>query len=67
MAEEGLAEHRQQNETLTARLALLEEQLHTGEMERRCLHNALQELKVGREGAASVHWGRGAPLSLRAA
>ncbi|KAL7975956.1 hypothetical protein Chor_011724, partial [Crotalus horridus] len=45
VAEEGLAEHRQQNETLTARLALLEEQLHTGEMERRCLHNALQELK----------------------
>lgn len=52
MAKEGLAEHRQQNETLRARLALLEEQLHTGEMERRCLHNALQELKVGREGGA---------------
>lgn len=68
LAEEGLAEHRQLNETLTARLAVLEEQLHTGEMERRGLHNALQELKVGREAAPCEHWGRGGfLLSLRAA
>ncbi|KAM3843730.1 kinesin-like protein KIFC1 isoform 2-T2 [Vipera latastei] len=45
LAKEGLAEHRQLNETLTSRLAVLEEQLHMGEMERRGLHNALQELK----------------------
>ncbi|XP_032094613.1 LOW QUALITY PROTEIN: kinesin-like protein KIFC1 [Thamnophis elegans] len=45
LSEESLAGQRQLNEGLRARLEVLEEQLHQGEMERRCLHNALQELK----------------------
>ncbi|XP_026549841.1 carboxy-terminal kinesin 2-like, partial [Notechis scutatus] len=42
---ESLAGQQQLNEGLMARLEVLEEQLHQGDMERRCLHNALQELK----------------------
>ncbi|XP_070792311.1 kinesin-like protein KIFC1 [Pituophis catenifer annectens] len=45
LAKESLAGQRQLNERLVARLEVLEEQLHQGEMERRCLHNTLQELK----------------------
>ncbi|XP_058028156.1 kinesin-like protein KIFC1 isoform X3 [Ahaetulla prasina] len=45
LAKESLAGQWQLNERLMARLEVLEEQLHQGEMERRCLHNALQELK----------------------
>uniref|UniRef100_A0A670Z979 Kinesin-like protein n=1 Tax=Pseudonaja textilis TaxID=8673 RepID=A0A670Z979_PSETE len=45
LSTESLAGQRQLNEGLTARLEALEEHLHQGEMERRCLHNALQELK----------------------
>nr|XP_034957648.1 kinesin-like protein KIFC1 isoform X1 [Zootoca vivipara] len=44
-AQESLAQRAQENEVLAARKAQLEQKLHESEMERRFLHNAVQELK----------------------
>nr|XP_028576617.1 kinesin-like protein KIFC1 isoform X1 [Podarcis muralis] len=45
LAQESLAQRAQENEALAARKAQLEQKLHESEMERRSLHNAVQELK----------------------
>ncbi|XP_044286972.1 kinesin-like protein KIFC1, partial [Varanus komodoensis] len=45
LAEESLARQGQENEALRARVELLEQKLHESEMERRLLHNTVQELK----------------------
>ncbi|XP_061477578.1 kinesin-like protein KIFC1 isoform X2 [Rhineura floridana] len=45
LAEKSLAQHRQENEVLQAQKAELQQKLHESEMERRYLHNAVQELK----------------------
>ncbi|XP_007442391.1 kinesin-like protein KIFC1 [Python bivittatus] len=45
LAEQSLAGQRRQNETLRAQATELEQRLHESEMERRFLHNAVQELK----------------------
>nr|XP_056722103.1 kinesin-like protein KIFC1 [Euleptes europaea] len=45
LAEEALAQQRQENEALQARMAEQDRRLHDSEMERRSLHNMVQELK----------------------
>ena len=45
-AEKDLAQRGQENQALQARVSELEQKLHDSEMERRQLHNMVQELKV---------------------
>lgn len=67
LAEQGLAQGRQENDALRVRVTEQEQKLHDSEMERRCLHNMVQELKVSWAGGLRG-WGPGSggPLCLPA-